>query len=480
MSKQKHFIKAVRYLTLFFALGFAIILFNNPANAFASGEPSNILVIICKFGFGKCHSHKTVSECTGGGIHANCVTKCKQDDVGLINQSSSGSCEINAAHGESLTVMLFINDQYQAHERYSFSDNFIDVAHYKPGDYIVEYKPPFLRQRHKLSIYASRQTDPIDIRHLSVEEEIIQEAYINIEESPVVYGIVLILIVSFVFVIDIESHYERLINSDIARQFSNVGDRIYENATVTRSANWLLVFSLGPIILFYFNSPHWKVWLVQIYFCLIWAILVFNLVKQSRKLFVWGLEYGIMTLFLCFGLLIAITLMDGLFPLTSKVAVGGRTITYSIFEEFVKVMPLLIALDRGHIKNTNQGIFLGAMCGIGFSLGEGVLYIMSSEPFPSGLNNAFQILFRLMSGPLLHGALTGIIGSYIGHESARRTGRWVFVTLMIITVGLLHGLYNVFESENTIGLVVAFIIMNWFISRIQDNADRIEQRVAMH
>jgi RsiW-degrading membrane proteinase PrsW (M82 family) len=94
------------------------------------------------------------------------------------------------------------------------------------------------------------------------------------------------------------------------------------------------------------------------------------------------------------------------------------------------------------------------MSGLGFAVAEGVAYTVQAATgviATQGQEGAFtqqvlQTFFRLMTGPVLHGAWAGIAGWFIGIAAIRGGARWPIVVLGLAFAVLLHGLNDVFAG----------------------------------
>jgi len=78
-------------------------------------------------------------------------------------------------------------------------------------------------------------------------------------------------------------------------------------------------------------------------------------------------------------------------------------------------MPPVLPVSRS-LSCVREGLFLGLMSGFGFAAAEGVQYVFGATVDAARHGGAYfvaqmlQTDFRLMSGPVLHGAWAGIVG----------------------------------------------------------------------
>ncbi|HSH02973.1 MAG TPA: PrsW family glutamic-type intramembrane protease [Anaerolineae bacterium] len=241
---------------------------------------------------------------------------------------------------------------------------------------------------------------------------------------------------------------------------------------------WVLLLGLAPLLLFQMQVGlglgfEQTVWLIQLYFCALWVIYINRLLQPEGEGWKRPLAYGLFTLTTGLPLLLFTRNLPVINGLTQMDATGGllAQLTYyiggvGIMEELTKALPLLFfGLYRGGIRNGKEGLFLGFMSGVAFALAEGVQYTILTTMYGAPSIVITQLIFRLMTGPLLHGALAGIVGWFIG-MSAREERRWPTVAVGVLLAGVMHGLYNTF-AMGWLGVLMAGFIFVTFLMYTQ-------------
>ena len=86
-------------------------------------------------------------------------------------------------------------------------------------------------------------------------------------------------------------------------------------------------------------------------------------------------------------------------------------------EELLKTLGVVLVLGAfAALRRPWHGFLVGVVVGLGFELTENLLYVVGAGPLdPNSDANGSMItlLLRLVAGPLLHGALTGLSGAAI-------------------------------------------------------------------
>lgn len=230
-----------------------------------------------------------------------------------------------------------------------------------------------------------------------------------------------------------------------------------------KAVRWVLLFGLLPLVFFqlhewYSFSFEQALWLIEIYFSLFWALYFYTLIMPSTRIWHRAVGYALFTAFVGIPLLLAaqsLPLISDLYAGTRSPNVGAQVRGYvlgvGLFEEVCKALPLLwFGLRNGKITSVRGAMFLGLMSGFGFAAAEGVQYTIRATVFAHEYGTVteqfMQFVFRLMSGPVLHGAWAGTVGWFIGVAAVRGGKRWPLVVVGIGAMALLHGLYDVFAG----------------------------------
>ena len=250
-----------------------------------------------------------------------------------------------------------------------------------------------------------------------------------------------------------------------------------------RAVRWILIFGLGPIVIFQIHRMlslrfDEAVWLIQGYFCMFWATYFYSIIRPERTMWKRALGYAFFTAFVGIPLLLLVQtwpFIRALYAGTSSVSLEAQLFGFifgvGVFEEMTKAAPLLIfILWKGKEISAREGLLLGLMSGIGFAAAEGVQYTIRASVqavyYGAVTQQLVQHLFRIMAGPVLHGAWAGIVGWFIGIASRNKESQWQLVILGVAISAMLHGLYDVFASSLiSLGLaaVTFLLFMNYMV-----------------
>jgi RsiW-degrading membrane proteinase PrsW (M82 family) len=257
-----------------------------------------------------------------------------------------------------------------------------------------------------------------------------------------------------------------------------------------RAVRWVMLFGLMPLgilqlVQWFDLSFAQTAWLLEIYFCLFWALYFFSLIRPTHAIWKKAIGYAAFTAIVGIPLLLAAEQL----PLIRNLIAGsdsesfvprllGYVLGVGLFEETCKAFPLLFfGLRKKEVITVRAGLFLGFMSGLGFAAAEGVQYTLSAAIDASryGSEQAFtaQILmtvFRFMSGPILHASWAGIVGWFVAVASTRQAPRWPIVAVGIAFTAFLHGINDVFASS-VLQLVIAaatFLIFLAYVARSEE------------
>ncbi len=268
--------------------------------------------------------------------------------------------------------------------------------------------------------------------------------------------------------------------------------KLFSSSLLKRKAvRWVLLFGLLPLVFFQLHlllefSFSDSIWLIELYFCLFWALYFYSIIQPTARIWRRALGYATFTVFVGIPLLyLAQTLpvVSRLYETTGETDFRARVIGFvlgvGLLEESCKALPLLwFGLRRGKIASVREGVFLGLMSGLGFAAAEGVDYTVRAtvmaHAYGAVAEQFMQFLFRLMSGPVLHGAWAGTVGWFIGVAAVRPKKRWPTVALGLCLMAALHGLYDVF-SGNILGLALAAVTFIVFMAYL-GHGDEIEKQ----
>jgi len=266
-----------------------------------------------------------------------------------------------------------------------------------------------------------------------------------------------------------------------------------------KAVQWVLIFGLIPILYFQAHrligfTPREIMWLIEIYFCLFWALYFRSVIQPDAT----AIRYALGTFIFTAGLGIPFLLYVQQLPLlripyvwtvssSFSLRAMGYILGVGVFEETCKALPLILfVILRKKTIGLNESMYLGFMSGLGFAASEGVMYNLNASVItyitPTSLvaNAAsaqfMQFLFRIMSGPVLHGAWAGIAAWFIGYSSTMRNNKWPHITVGLALAALLHGTYDLFIN-NLFGIVVAGVTFTFFLGYIQYRIPRLTQPI---
>lgn len=260
-----------------------------------------------------------------------------------------------------------------------------------------------------------------------------------------------------------------------------------------RAVRWVLLFGLLP--LFFFEIHQWfgltfeqTIWLIEAYFCLFWALYFYSVIRPSSTVWKRAIGYALFTAFIGIPILLFVQgfpIVRDLYAGTDSYNFYGRVLGYvlgvGLFEEVCKALPLLwFGLRSKKITNIRDGVFLGLMSGFGFAAAEGVRYTVQATAYAhmyGTISEQFmQFMFRIMSGPILHGAWAGTVGWFIGVAALKSGKKWPIVAVGIGCMAFLHGMYDVFAGSIWgIGIAaLSFIILMAYLTHGEEQ-ERINQ-----
>jgi len=249
-----------------------------------------------------------------------------------------------------------------------------------------------------------------------------------------------------------------------------------------KAVRWVLIFGVAPLAMWKISSQldldfQHTVWMIALYFCSFWALYFYGLIKPSPSVWHRALGYASFTAFIGIPVLLAaqkLPLIKELYAKTDGLSLGSRCLGYLLavgpLEEITKAVPLLIfGLRTKTLRTTRDGLFLGFMSGLGFAAAEGVNYTINAtnQAASSGMEGAYttqllQVVFRMMTGPILHGAWAGIVGWFIGVAAirgAKGAKEWPIIAVGIALMATLHGINDILAGSWWHVLIAAFSVI---------------------
>lgn len=247
-------------------------------------------------------------------------------------------------------------------------------------------------------------------------------------------------------------------------------------ALKTKRAHYLLLWTLTPLALAQYagsvQQTAYFAWSVLTCFALLWASYFFDYLQPARRFWLKGILFMIGAAVI---LPIAVALVGALPPFngaTSRVglldyrSLGESILEVGLVEELVKALPLILYIYFARrqpkllFPGAQDAVFMGVLVGLGFSIAEGVRLANQGIMYFSGTT----MLFRVISGPVLHACWTGITAYWLDVASRKPATKGVFIGLgAILLTGTLHGIYNSYAAE-PIGVGVAAFIIVTFVA----------------
>ena len=251
-----------------------------------------------------------------------------------------------------------------------------------------------------------------------------------------------------------------------------------------------MIFGLIPLIYAWYvresNLDFTQVvWLIEIYFCLFWAIFFYGIIQPSKTIWKQGIGYALFTALIGIPILLSLQtlpVIKNLYDETNSNSLADNLIGFifgvGILEETCKAFPLIIfGLRKKNIKNIHDGMFLGLLSGLGFAASEGVTYTVRATAnaiyYGNATGQVLTFLHRIISGPLQHGTWAGISGWFIAVAAQKEGKKWPTITVGILFMALLHGLYDSF-ADSFIGIIVAALGYLVFMAYLIHN-NKIEE-----
>jgi len=260
-----------------------------------------------------------------------------------------------------------------------------------------------------------------------------------------------------------------------------------------KAVRWVLLFGLLPLVFFQFHA--WFkltfeeiIWLIQTYFVLFWALYFYSVIKPDSNVWKRAIGYALFTAFIGIPLLLIsqkLPIIQNLYASTYSGDLLTRSLGFvfgvGLLEETYKALPLIIfGLRKGKIKNLKDATFLGLMSGFGFATAEGVQYTISATVSAQMYNyfseQFMQFLFRIMTGPILHGAWAGTVGWFIGVAAVRSDKRWQIIFIGILSMAILHGLYDIFAGTIWGILLAGFTFLVFMAYLTHDQNEEINEK----
>jgi RsiW-degrading membrane proteinase PrsW (M82 family) len=259
-------------------------------------------------------------------------------------------------------------------------------------------------------------------------------------------------------------------------------------------ATWAVAqFGLAPLLLIAVDSNlEQRLACLMVYFALAWAVYFFTIVEPRASL---TLGLGVALFTVAVGVPLGMLLVRNpplsfADAMTSGPSIGrrfvGLLLADGLNEELLKALPLwLLAFGLRRIDEPSDGVFYGAMSGLGFAAFEGYRAIaLAPDPHEMGT----QMLVRTTALPFLHAIFTAIDGCFIALAAQRRSLRAAFCVLGLAVSSAIHGVYDfapAFARFFVAGLAYMVLRLcmsrNWQrpIAHLEKNAETAKRAMEM-
>jgi len=254
-------------------------------------------------------------------------------------------------------------------------------------------------------------------------------------------------------------------------------ETVFSSRIVRNPTTWvMLLFGFAPLLGSYVAGSESQIvgWMMA-YFAVAWAAYFYIVVAKRNCDPKIGLGVALFTVFIGFPVHLWVARLPPLKWFVSlAVSYSGVTglvgwlIGLGANEEFWKAVPvLLVAFLLHRINKPLDGLFYGALSGLGFAVREGIHFLGLAH----GANEMLrQVLVRTTEAPFIHATYTAMSGYFIALAALSR-GRRVALCLVGITIpGILHGCFD-FVSDHFIGIfvaAVAYLLLISYIDRSQE------------
>jgi RsiW-degrading membrane proteinase PrsW (M82 family) len=220
-------------------------------------------------------------------------------------------------------------------------------------------------------------------------------------------------------------------------------------AILRKPFTWAVpLFGFAPLLLIAVaKSLEQMLVCLMIYFALAWTAFFFVCFAHRGASLKLGLGVAAFTIFV--GVPVG-TLLTRIPPLSFTYAmtseqVGLRRLVGFICadglnEELLKALPVwLLAFGLRRIHRPSDGLFYGALSGLGFAMFEGYNAIALA---PDSREMATQMLVRTTALPFLHATFTALDGYFIALAVQSTSRRAAICVLGLAVASVMHGVYD--------------------------------------
>ncbi len=244
----------------------------------------------------------------------------------------------------------------------------------------------------------------------------------------------------------------------------------------------MLLFGFGPLVEFSLAPSQQQLIVALVaYFALAWAAYFYVFVAIRSTNLMLGLATAAFTLLIGYPLDLLLSRVPPLSLLygmtTAKLGVEravGFIFGIGVEEELLKALPvLLLTFLLGRIKKPLDGIFYGALSGLGFAVNESYKFIAGMHN-PAGILG--QTLLRTTTLPLLHAIWTAISGYFIALAAINKHRRVALCVLGIAIAAGIHGAFDVVpDGLATVGTAgLTYLLFVSYLARGQETVRDLE------
>ena len=260
---------------------------------------------------------------------------------------------------------------------------------------------------------------------------------------------------------------------------------VYSSQIVRNPTTWvMLLFGFAPLLGFHVAVTESQITACMLaYFGLAWAAYFYIVVAKRNCDLKVGLGIALFTMLVGNPVHLWIARQPPLKWFVSLatshsgvVGLIGWLIGIGANEEFWKAVPVLfVAFGLRRINKPLDGLFYGALSGLGFAVREGIYFLGLAH----GTNEMLrQVLVRTTEAPFIHATYTAISGYFIALAALSRKRRVALCVLGLAVAATLHGSFD-FVGDHTVGIVVAALAYFLLISYIERSQEMLAQLQSM-
>jgi RsiW-degrading membrane proteinase PrsW (M82 family) len=254
-------------------------------------------------------------------------------------------------------------------------------------------------------------------------------------------------------------------------------------AVLRNPITWvMLLFGFGPLLCAHVvTSPQQTLVSVMIYFALAWTAYFFVFIADKTADLRVGLGAAAFTIVVGVpvGMLLKRIPPLSMFYALKASEVGIARLVALMFadglnEELLKALVLwLLAFRLKRIVKPSDGMFYGALSGLGFAVFEGYKYVDAAQDTSAII---MQMLLRTTALPFLHATFTAINGYFISLATVTSRRRVALCALGLAVASALHGAYDFASGISEVFIAAfAYLLLVSYIYRSQAVVQELEE-----